>query len=62
MPRTPRTTPYYLAILGSEQFRKGRFDTGFVDAHPELADYSSKRRREDLAAVLSTAIAIHAGL
>jgi len=56
------TIPYYLEILRSPVFRTGRFDTGFVEAHPELTEYSSKRRREDVASVLAAAIAIHAGL
>jgi pyruvate carboxylase subunit A len=56
------TIPYYLEILRSPQFRKGSFDTSFVDTHPELATYSSKRRREDMAAVLAAAVALHAGL
>jgi pyruvate carboxylase subunit A len=30
--------------------------------HPELLEYSTKRRREDVAAVLAAAIAAHAGL
>ncbi len=56
------TIPYYLQILRSPGFRSGRFDTSFVESHPELIEYSCKRRREDLAAALSVAIAIHAGL
>ena len=56
------TIPYYLEILHSPVFRKGSFDTSFVETHPELTEYSSKRRREDVAAVLAAAIAIHAGL
>jgi pyruvate carboxylase subunit A len=56
------TVPYYLEILRTPEFRRGRFHTGFVEAHRELAAYSSKRRREDLASVLAAAIATHAGL
>ncbi len=56
------TIPYYLQILRSPGFRSGSFDTSFVESHPELIEYSCKRRREDLAAALSVAIAIHAGL
>jgi len=56
------TIPFYLQILRSPGFRSGNFDTSFVESHPELIEYSSKRRREDLAAALSVAIAIHAGL
>ncbi len=56
------TIPYYLEILNSEEFRNGKFNTGFVEAHPELIEYSCKRRREDLAVVLAAAVAAHAGL
>lgn len=56
------TIPYYLQILNAPMFRRGNFDTSFVDSHPDLIDYSCKRRREDLAAVLASAVAIHAGL
>lgn len=56
------TIPYYLEILHSPEFRKGNFDTSFVESHPELTEYSAKRRRGDLAAVLATAVALHAGL
>lgn len=56
------TIPYYLEILRSDEFRSGFFDTGFVDAHPELVNYSSKRRKEELATVLAAAIAAHAGM
>jgi pyruvate carboxylase subunit A len=56
------TIPYYLEILRSPMFRRARFDTSFVDSHPELINYSSKRRREDVAAALAAALAIHAGI
>jgi len=56
------TIPYYLEILKSPDFRRGRFNTGFVEAHPELVDYSSKPRKEEIAAALAAVIAAHAGL
>ncbi|MBK1706739.1 acetyl-CoA carboxylase biotin carboxylase subunit [Halochromatium glycolicum] len=56
------TIPFYQAILRHPAFRKGCFDTGFIEAHPELLNYSSKRRREDIAAALAAAVAAHAGL
>jgi pyruvate carboxylase subunit A len=56
------TIPFYQAILRSPGFRKRSFNTGFLEAHPELLDYSSKRRRENVAAALAAAIAAHAGL
>jgi pyruvate carboxylase subunit A len=56
------TIPYYLAILANREFRSGQFNTGFVEAHPELIEYSCKRRKEEIAAVIAAAIAAHAGL
>ncbi|WP_462321808.1 acetyl-CoA carboxylase biotin carboxylase subunit [Halochromatium sp.] len=56
------TIPFYQEILRHPDFRAGSFDTGFIEAHPELLNYSSKRRREDIAAALAAAVAAHAGL
>jgi pyruvate carboxylase subunit A len=56
------TIPYYLEILHHPAFRSGEFDTGFVEAHPELTQYSEKLRRDDLALVLAAAMAAHAGM
>jgi pyruvate carboxylase subunit A len=56
------TIPFYQEILRAPGFRSGSFTTGFLEAHPELLEYSSKRRREDIAAALGAAIAAHAGL
>jgi pyruvate carboxylase subunit A len=56
------TIPYHLEILGTEEFRSGRFDTGFVAAHPELTGYSARRPVRELAAVIAAAIAAHKGL
>jgi pyruvate carboxylase subunit A len=56
------TIPYHLEILGTEDFRAGRFDTGFVQAHPELTAYSVRRPVRELAAVIAAAVAAHKGL
>ncbi|MGD2083591.1 MAG: acetyl-CoA carboxylase biotin carboxylase subunit [Chromatiales bacterium] len=56
------TIPFYREILRSPEFREGRFDTGFIEAHPQLIDYCCTRRREDVAAALAVAVAVHAGL
>jgi pyruvate carboxylase subunit A len=56
------TIPYYLQILRHPEFRSGRFNTGFVEAHPELTQFSRKLSREDLALVLAAATAAHTGL
>jgi len=53
------TIPYQIEILKTEDFRNGKIDTGFVEAHPELSDYSLRRSPRDLAAVISAAISAH---
>ena len=55
------TIPYYIEILKTEEFRAGRFDTGFVDAHPELVDYATSRPTREMAAVIAAAIAAYSG-
>lgn len=56
------TAAYYQEILKHPEFRSGRFNTSFVDSHPELTDYSIKRRPEELALAISAAIAAYTGL
>ena len=56
------TIPYHQRILSTPDFIAARFDTGFVEAHPELAHYSLKRPSADLAGVIAAAIAAHRGL
>jgi len=56
------TIPYHLEILDNEEFQSGHFDTGFVEAHPELTEYSVRRPVRELAAVIAAAIAAHKGL
>lgn len=56
------TIPYYLRILSHPDFRRGRFNTGFVDANPDLINYSNKPRPEILASVLAAVVASHTGL
>ncbi|BCX88738.1 pyruvate carboxylase subunit A [Methylomarinovum tepidoasis] len=58
--KTTRT--YYQQILRSEAFQQGRFDTGFVERHPELLRYSEKRDKAHVATAIAAAIAAHAGL
>ncbi len=53
------TIPYHLEILKNADFRAGRIDTGFVERHPELVDYSTRRPPRDLAAAIAAAIAAH---
>ncbi len=56
------TAPYYQQILAHPEFRSGSFDTSFVESHPELLQYSEKRRPEEIALAIAVAIAAHAGL
>ncbi|SDY31215.1 pyruvate carboxylase subunit A [Allochromatium warmingii] len=56
------TLPFYQEILRHPDFRAANFNTGFLESHPELLNYSTKRRREDIAAAIAAAIAAHAGL
>ncbi|MDD5712050.1 MAG: biotin carboxylase N-terminal domain-containing protein [Smithellaceae bacterium] len=55
----PKTTiPFYLAICDEPDFKAGRFDTSYIDTHPELFDYPETERE---VAKLSKLIAdIHA--
>ncbi|MDQ6993776.1 MAG: acetyl-CoA carboxylase biotin carboxylase subunit [Mariprofundus sp.] len=56
------TLPFYRTIAASKVFMDGEFNTGFMDQHPELLEYSANERREDIAAAVAIAIAMHAGL
>jgi pyruvate carboxylase subunit A len=56
------TIPYYLEILRAPEFRRGRFDTGFVEKHPDLVDYSVRRPPAELAAAYAAALAAAHGL
>jgi len=55
------TAAYYQEILAHPDFQKGEFNTSFVPEHPELLRYSDKRHPTEIALVLATAIAAHAG-
>ncbi len=48
--------------LRNPEFRSGQFNTSFVESHPELTNYSIKRKPEELALAIAAAIAAHAGL
>jgi pyruvate carboxylase subunit A len=56
------TIPYYLEILRHPEFRAATINTGFVDKHPELVNYSNKLRPEELASVIAAVLAAHTGL
>ena len=56
------TIPFYQEILNHPEFQAGRFHTGFLAAHPELAHYSLKRSPEENTLAIAAAIAAHVGL
>ncbi len=56
------TIPYHQEILKTPEFRAASFDTGFVEQHPELVNYSVRRPPANLAAAIAAAIAAHHGL
>jgi pyruvate carboxylase subunit A len=51
-----------MEILKVPEFRAGNFDTGFVEAHPELTQYTTGRPDRELAAAMTAALAAHLGL
>jgi pyruvate carboxylase subunit A len=55
------TIPYHTEILRSPEFRSGSFNTGFVEAHPELTEYSVRRPDRELAAAMAAALAAAQG-
>lgn len=56
------TIPYHLQILNTNDFIEARFDTGFVEAHPELIDYSLKRSLHEIVTAISATLAAHSGM
>jgi pyruvate carboxylase subunit A len=56
------TIPYYQEIMKHPDFKAGEFDTSFVEAHPELTEYTTKLPPELFAAAISAAIAAHEGI
>jgi len=53
------TIPYQLEILECEDFQQARFDTSFVEQHPELVNYSVKQDPRSEAVVIAAAIFAH---
>lgn len=56
------TIPYYIEILASADFQTGKFNTSFVENHPELTNYSVKRSSREVAAAIGAALAANSGL
>ncbi|PKO54159.1 MAG: acetyl-CoA carboxylase biotin carboxylase subunit [Betaproteobacteria bacterium HGW-Betaproteobacteria-2] len=56
------TIPYYQEILKHPDFKRAKFDTSFVETHPELVNYATDIPPEMIAAAISAAIAAHEGI
>ncbi len=56
------TKPFHLEILKTPEFREAKFDTGFIEKHPELVNYSLRRPPHDLAAAIAAAVVAYHGL
>lgn len=56
------TIPYYQEIMNHPEFREGKFNTSFVEAHPDLTNYAVQLPPELVAAAISAAIAAHEGI
>ncbi|MDQ6975721.1 MAG: acetyl-CoA carboxylase biotin carboxylase subunit [Mariprofundaceae bacterium] len=58
----PTTLPFYRHVVASAPFLAGDFHTGFLLKYPEMLEFSSERRTENIAAAVAIAIATYAGL
>jgi pyruvate carboxylase subunit A len=56
------TIPFMEAIMQEPDFMAGRFDTSYIETHPELFNYDEIDQPEDLILALSAAIAAYEGL
>jgi pyruvate carboxylase subunit A len=56
------TIPFMEAIMQEPDFIAGRFDTSYIETHPELFHYDEVDQPEDLVLALSAAIAAYEGL
>ncbi|ALA57527.1 Pyruvate carboxylase, subunit A [Nitrospira moscoviensis] len=56
------TIPFMKAIMQDPDFLAGRFDTSYLDTHPDLYHYDEIEQPEDLVLALAAAIAAYEGL
>lgn len=56
------TIPFMKRIMEEPDFRAGRFDTSYLDTHPDLYNYDETLDPEDLVLAISAAIAAYEGL
>lgn len=61
--RGVKTNIHFLKnIMKETEFRKGVFDTGYIDRKPEMLNYDEYRDPTDLVAAIAATIAAHHGL
>jgi pyruvate carboxylase subunit A len=56
------TIPFLQKIMEEPDFRAGRFDTSYLETHPEVFQYEAEVEPEDLVVAISAAIAAYEGL
>ncbi|MGH7229088.1 MAG: acetyl-CoA carboxylase biotin carboxylase subunit [Nitrospiraceae bacterium] len=56
------TIPFLEKIMEEPDFQSGRFDTSYLEMHPELFTYDDHIEPEDLVVAISAAIAAYEGL
>ena len=54
--------PFLKNIMEEPDFLSGKFDTSYLDTHPDLYEYDHDLVSEDLVVTLSAAIAAYEGL
>jgi pyruvate carboxylase subunit A len=56
------TIPFMKTIMNEPDFRAGRFDTSYLETHPEVFQYDEDIDPEDFVLAISAAIAAYEGL
>jgi pyruvate carboxylase subunit A len=56
------TIPFMQRIMEEPDFQAGRFDTSYLETHPEVFDYEDYTDPEDLVVAISAAIVAYEGL
>jgi len=56
------TIPFMKRIMEEPDFQAGRFDTSYLETHPEVFDYEDYSDPEDLVVAISAAIVAYEGL
>jgi pyruvate carboxylase subunit A len=56
------TIPFMKKIMNEPDFRAGRFDTSYLETHPDVFQYDEDIDPEDFVLAISAAIAAYEGL